>query len=122
MRWMASAGMFVSLLCASSCIHVKGVVLEERTEHPLRTAVVSVGRPNGIAVLDSHPVNSSGSFDFYILPTDDGELYVYDGAASPELTMEHIDQSQVSTKMKLRLNPAPKKGTSDIDMRIPGQP
>ena len=119
MRWIALLGTLVVTASGASCMHVKGVVLEERTQGPMRTAVITVGRPNGIAVYDSHQVDKNGAFDFYVLPTDEDNLYLYDGAGMPELTMERIDRMRVGDKMKLYLRPAPKDMQPGMEMRHP---
>jgi len=97
------------LLCAAAlagCTHIKGIVLEDPTERPARTAVLSIGRPNGIAVFDSHRVSPNGTFDFYIGPTDENNLFLYDGSASPDLTMRRVTPFEQSDKMTLHLRPA----------------
>ena len=99
----------ILLLCAvvlAGCAHLKGVVLEDPTQRPSSTAVLSVGRPTGIAVFDTHRVDQNGRFDFYIGPTDDNNVYLYDGATSPELTMRRVEPFEQGEKMVLHLRPA----------------
>ena len=99
----------ILLLCAAvlaGCAHLKGVVLEDPSQRPARTAVFSVGRPGGIAVFDSHRVDQNGAFDFYIGPTDDNNLYLYDGATAPELTMRRVEPFEQGEKMVLHLRAA----------------
>jgi hypothetical protein len=103
-RAVACAILSATLL--AGCTHVKGVVLEEPSLRPSTTAVISVGRPTGIAVFDSHRVDAFGRFDFYLGPTDENNLYVYDGRSSPELTMRRIETYEISENMKLHLRPA----------------
>ncbi|HEY4328731.1 MAG TPA: hypothetical protein VGN88_03275 [Phycisphaerae bacterium] len=103
----------------AGCTHLKGVVLEDPTQRPMKTAVISVGRPTGIAVLATHPVNDRGTFDFYLLPGDETNLYLYDGAADPEMTMRHLDQAEIGDKMTLHLRRALKSTPSmPIDVNI----
>jgi len=70
--------------------------------------VLSVGRPDGIAVYDSHTVDQNGAFDFNITTIDLSNIYVYDSIANPAMTMQHIDSTQLGEKMKLRLRPPPR--------------
>jgi len=101
----------------SGCAHLKGVVLEEVSGRPVRTAVLTVGRPGGIGVLESHPVNQNGEFDFKISTADVHKVYLYDSAGSPDAAL-HLTESQLSDKMRLRLPRAPKP---EPEMVIPRQ-
>ena len=112
----------LSLAFASlaGCAHVKGVVIQEGSDIPMRTAVFTLGRPNGIGVLDRHTVKTDGSFDFYILPTDADQLFLFDGAADPELSMRHIAESEFNDHMRLTLGRAPRNsGALDVPVNIP---
>ena len=73
---------------------------------PARTAVLCVGNPTGIAVFDTHHVDDDGQFDFYLGPTDDNNLYLYDGSASPELTLQRVAAFEMSDHMTLHLRRA----------------
>src|SRR5436190_1394011 len=57
----------------TACMHLKGVVVEDLPggigSRPMKTAVLSIGRPNGIAVYGTQHVDEKGHFDFYIGPT-----------------------------------------------------
>jgi hypothetical protein len=108
-----------AVVCLGGCTHLKGVVVEEATGRPVRTAVLTVGRPNGIAVFERHPVDAHGAFDFSILPIDETNVYIYDSSADPELTTEHLDPGQLSDKMRLTMGPPPKQQPSM--MEVPGQ-
>jgi hypothetical protein len=102
MRWP----LLFSILAFTACTHLKGVVLEEPSMRPARTAVFSVGNPNGIAVYDTHRVDENGAFDFYLSPTDENNLYLYDGSASPDLTLRRIAPFEMSENMLLHLRRA----------------
>jgi hypothetical protein len=106
MRWI----MLWGVMALVGCTHLKGVVLEDPSQRPARSAIISIGRPGGIAVFDSHHVDQNGAFDFYIGPTDANNVYLYDGSASPELTARRIEPFEQSEKMKLHLRP-PSPGT-----------
>lgn len=93
-------------LAFGACTHLKGVVLEDPSGRPARTAVFSVGNPNGIAVYDRHSVNRNGEFDFYIGPTDENMIYLYDGSAPPEMSMRRLAPYELGEKMQLHLRPA----------------
>ena len=109
MRLLALAAV---ALCSAmlGCMHLKGVVYEEqaggRGARPMRTAALSIGRPTGIAVYATHHVDENGNFDFYIGPTDQDNVFLYDGAGDPELTMHRLDPIQLSDHMVLRLRRA----------------
>jgi hypothetical protein len=96
-------GLFMTLLPA--CTHVAGIV-EQGPGQPMSTAVLSVGRPGGIGVSTPHKVDPRGHFDFYLAPTDESDLYLYDGAGDPKLTLQHIDEREIGTHMQLQLRPA----------------
>jgi hypothetical protein len=105
---LAAAVALSSTLLA--CTHIKGVVYEDtpgsRTNRPLRTAALSIGRPTGLAVYGTYHVDENGNFDFYIGPTDHDNVFVYDNAANPEITMHRIDPNQLSDHMVLRMRRA----------------
>ncbi len=106
MRWT----LLLCVLGLAGCTHLKGIVLVESTQRPARTAVLSIGRPTGIAVFATHHVDANGAFDFYIGPTDENHVYIYDDSGSPELTMRRIDPLEMSVNMTLHLRP-PAPGT-----------
>jgi hypothetical protein len=95
----------LSLACAS-CIHVKGVVLEEHTEKPIANATFTIGQP-GMIVLDTHHSDRNGRFDFYIGPTDETALYVWTGQGDPTIAPRHVDRTEISDHMIIHLfNPS----------------
>ncbi len=101
--------MLTALLAISGlagCTHLKGVVLEDPSGHPMQSAVLSVGRPGGIAVFETHPVDSKGRFDFSVMPTDLNDIYLYDAAADPEMTVRHVDESEMNDHMQLHMQRA----------------
>ncbi len=102
MRWP----LLLSVLALTGCMHLKGVVLEEPSMRPARSAVFTVGRPGGIAVFDTHHVDANGEFDFYIGPADDNNVYLYDGSASPDLTLRRVAPYEMSDHMTLYLRRA----------------
>ena len=93
-----------TLLVVGGCTHIKGVVLEERTGKALTTAVVTVGVPEGIGVLQNHPVDNQGRFDFQISPTDETAVYVYDSAGPAQNTLKHMDRSELSDHMTIKIH------------------
>jgi len=100
----------------AGCTHVSGVV-EQAPGVPLTTAVLSAGRPDGIAVYATYHVDSRGRFDIHLFPTDESALYVYDGAADPRLTLRRIDERDLRPDMKIMMRPA--NPNSDVG---PGMP
>lgn len=127
-RALAGALVAAGLCGMAGCAHLKGVVIEDPSGRPMRTAVFTVGRPNGIAILDRHTVDGRGAFDFSLFPTDENDLYLYDGAGDPELTMRRVDASEMSDHMRLFLRAAPRQNPGDGDMgsgfnvpAVPGQ-
>jgi len=110
------------LAALTGCAHLKGVVTEPSSDRPMRSAVFTIGRPNGIAVYERHTVKADGSFDFYVLPTDEEELFLFDGLADPDLTMRRVSPSEFSEKMRLYLRPAPRNvgpGALDVPANLP---
>ncbi len=92
-----------AFLTASGCTHLKGVVLEDRTNMPVASAVFTVGLPGGVGVFDRYPVDSDGQFDFYISPTDESHVYLWDGKGDPVLDVRRIDSREMSDHMKIYL-------------------
>jgi len=88
---------------AAGCTHLKGVVLEDRTELPVKTAVFTVGLPGGVGVFEKHAVDDEGRFDFYISPTDESHLYLSDGKGDPVLDLRRVDSREMSDHMKIIL-------------------
>jgi hypothetical protein len=86
----------------TSCTHVAGVVLGDRTERPVANAEFTVGPPN-MMVLDRHRVDSNGHFDFFISPIDETNLYVWNGQGDPSLGPRHIDPTEISSHMTIHL-------------------
>ena len=110
-----AAGMILAIACGiSGCTHVKGVVLEDQTNRPCRSAVLSIGRPDAIAVYARHTVDRQGQFDFYMSPTDESNLYLYDGAADALMTMRRIDRTEIGEHMRLVLHRAAGAGDSGV--------
>ncbi len=97
----------VGLVCMvwmGGCTHVAGVVTK-MDGYPLSTAVFSIGRPTDIANYGTHRVDGSGRFDFYISPTDETNLFLYDGAGAPGETIRQIERSQIGGNMRIRMTP-----------------
>ena len=114
---MLSMGLFaLVLLTLSACTHVRGVVVDERTNEGLSTAILSIGRPDGIAIYWQYPVDSKGHFDFYISPVDESNLWLYDSNGDPRVTMIRIDRTQINEHMKLSLRPAAANGDMPINI------
>jgi hypothetical protein len=109
MRHFKFAAIFLSL-AAAGCMHLKGVVMEDLPgkggSRPMKTAALSIGRPNSLAVYGTYRVDDQGRFDFYIGPTDYTNVFLYDGAADPELTMRRLYESEMSDHMVLHLRHA----------------
>jgi hypothetical protein len=102
MRW----SILLAILVFTGCTHLKGIVLEEPTMRPARTAVLCVGNPTGIAVFDSHRVSDKGEFDFFIGPTDEHNVYIYDGSAPAELSLRRVAPFEMSDHMTLHIRRA----------------
>ena len=102
----------------AGCMRVKGVVLEASGNRPVKTAVLTVGRPDGLAVYSLHKVDANGAFDFRISTVDIHNVYVYDGAAPPELTVQHLTESQLGENMQVRLAKPPRQ---EPEMAVPRQ-
>src|SRR3954468_24992509 len=100
-------GALLCVLATAGCAHLKGVVVDEVGNKPVRTAVLTLGRPDGIGVLESHNVDQNGAFDFRISTLDLNKVYVYDSVAGPEASI-HLRESELSEKMRVRLPRAPK--------------
>ena len=108
-RVMWSLMVASAALGMGACTHVRGVVVDEGTERPHPTAVFTVGRPDGIAIYQRNPVERNGRFDFYISPTDESTLYVFDSSWGAAATMRRIDRTEISDHMHVvmpRANPA----------------
>jgi len=101
-------GLLMGLLVVAlgGCTHIKGVVIEDPSGRPMRTAVLSVGKPGGIAAIETHPVDEKGRFDISLLPSDLSNVYLYDGATDPQLTLRHVDEQQFSDHMQLHMRRA----------------
>lgn len=103
MRNLVTTALFLTAAGLAGCMHVKGVVLEDPSNKPLKTAILSVGRPDGIAVFAKYHVDQNGRFDFYIGPGDEADVYVYDGANDPDLSMRQIEPRELNEKMTLHI-------------------
>ena len=99
--------LFVASL--TGCMQIKGVVVNEVTGRPIPSAVVSIGRPDGPVIYNQHRVNGDGEFDFKIALLDTTNIWVFDSAAAPSLTMLRVPEEQLGTKMKVRLRPPPRR-------------
>lgn len=104
MNWLKAAGLAAIAGMLSGCIHVAGVVVRMDGK-PLSTAVFSIGRPTDIANYGTHSVDAAGRFDFNIGPTDETNLFLYDGAGEPAATIRQISPEQISTHMHIRMTP-----------------
>ncbi len=91
-----------------ACTHLAGVVTRS-DGRPVSTASFSIGRPTDIAHYGEHPVDAQGQFNFYISPTDENYLYVYD-RSNPGGTMRQVQKGEMSDHMQMRLD------ASNIDM------
>ena len=113
----------ILLLGLTGCMHLKGVVYEDLPNNagsrPMKTATLSIGRPTGIAVYGKTRVNDKGEFDFFIGPTDYNQIFLYDGAGDPEMTMRRLDENQLSDHMVLHLRRAgPPNPLMPVDVNI----
>src|SRR5690349_17366967 len=90
------------LILLPACTHISGVV-EQSPGRPLPSAVISVGRPDGVAVFEKHPVDSRGHFDFYLMPTDESAVYVYDSGGDPRLTLRRLEEIELRQGMHIML-------------------
>ncbi|HVS70536.1 MAG TPA: hypothetical protein VHQ47_04695 [Phycisphaerae bacterium] len=100
------------MFACAGCQHIKGVVLDAR-QHPLPTAIFSVGRPDAIAVYARHKVDAFGRFDFELSSIDETDLYVYD-QTDPESTLRHLDPNELSDHMRIIL-PRGEPGTGEMN-------
>ena len=91
-----------------ACTHLAGVV-QRSDGKPVPTAQFSIGRPTDIAHYGEHPVDASGQFSFYISPTDENYLYVYD-RSNPGGTMRQLQKEEMSDHMVIKMD------ASNIDM------
>ena len=98
-------------MLAGGCMHLKGVV-EEGSGRPSKTAVLSVGRPDAVAVYSRHPVDSKGCFDFWVSLVNEDNVYVYDRRGDPQTTLRRINETEMSENMHLLVPP----GISGIEM------
>ena len=101
-RILMSLGLLLSLGMLGACTHVKGVVLDPQ-ERPVTNAVFHVGHPNGLGPYSSHKVNDKGEFDFWISPTDENFIYVWDGQGDGLIGPRKVDRSELNDKMKIYL-------------------
>ncbi len=97
-------GMGILDLGMAACTHVAGTVVGA-DGRGLKTAMLSVGRPTDIAHYGNHTVDQYGHFDFYILPPDETNLYVWDGATEPMATMQQIAPGQITDHMRIQVGP-----------------
>ncbi len=105
MPYLRFLPLLVAVTAFTGCIHIRGVVLQDPTNRPLTTARITVGHPGGIGVFATHDVDSHGRFDFYIGPTDDSDVYIYDTVGGPDDAM-HLDRTEISDKMTIRMRAA----------------
>ena len=90
-------------LALTACTHVKGVILEDRTNRPVTDAALTIGRPDGIGVYQRIHVDKNARFDFYISPTDEDFLFVWDGKGDPLISVRKIDRGEISDHMTIKL-------------------
>ena len=50
-----------------------------------------------------HPVDAQGHFSFYISPTDENYLYIYD-RLNPEATMRQVQKTEMGDQMQMRID------------------
>ena len=79
------------------------MVLNNRTGEPLRTAVIAVGRPGGVGTYGRHPVDDSGQFGFILFMKDDNNVYVFDSAGPPEMTVQKLPRFEFGQPMTVRV-------------------
>jgi hypothetical protein len=103
MRQWRILGMIVLAGALGACTHVRGIVVDEGTGRPRPSAVFTVGRPDGIAIYQRNPVDKNGRFDFYISPTDESSLYVYDSSWGAASTMRRIDRTEITEQMRVEM-------------------
>ncbi len=99
-----TAACVVWVVVMGGCIHVAGVVVKMDGK-PLPTAVLSIGRPTDIANYGIHKVDAAGRFDFYIGPTDETNLFVYDGAGQPAASIRQVPSDEVGGNMRIKMVP-----------------
>ena len=85
-----------------ACTHVAGTVTRSDGK-PVASAEFSIGRPSDIAHYGAHPVDADGHFSFYISPTDENYLYVYD-RLNPDATMRQVQRTDITDHMQIRLD------------------
>jgi hypothetical protein len=89
-----------SLGIAGCTTDVAGVVLDAR-ELPVRDAFFTVGLPTGVGTFGKYPVDQDGKFNFHIAPTDESQLYLWNGKGDPQVSIVHIDHAEISDHMRL---------------------
>jgi len=99
------AVMMGAVMAVGACTHVAGVVTRSNGK-PDTVAAFSVGRPTDIVMYGEHPVDEEGKFSFYILPTDETNLYVYDKGVDPTSTIRQIRKEEISDHMQIKLDPS----------------
>ena len=103
MRAWCVLGLMLVAGALGACTHVKGIVVDDVTGRSHPSAVFTVGRPDGIGVLQRNSADGNGRFDFQISPLDESALYVYDGSAEPSSTMKRIDRTEINDHMRVTL-------------------
>jgi hypothetical protein len=91
----------MGLLALAACTHVKGQVLEDRTLRPVTDAELTVGHPDGLGAFQRVRVDAKGKFDFYISPTDQDFLYVWDGKGDVLTAARRIERGDISDHMTI---------------------
>ena len=104
MRMIAAIVAAGLMALTGGCMHLRGVV-EEAPGRPSTTAILSVGRPEGVAVYSTHRVDAKGQFDFSMSMIDENNLYIYDGRGDPSSTLRRVDRSEMGLNMKLLVPP-----------------
>lgn len=104
---LLTAACLLSALTLSACTHFSGQVVDDRTHKPIPTAVIAVGRPDGLGSFEKHRVDKDGKFDIQIISSDESYIYVWDDAGDPRMTLQHIDRNLLRTNTVIRMQPSP---------------
>jgi hypothetical protein len=100
MRKMLALLMLVAMAAVGGCTHLAGTVYDAQSKRPLPGAVFTVGHPAGIGVFDRKTADGYGRFDFQISPTDESQIYVYDGKSDPS-SAQRVDKTEFGDHMKV---------------------
>jgi hypothetical protein len=89
------------ILVLTGCVQMSGQVLAVGSETPVPEAQFFIGRPGGLASTPHARADSKGMFDFSVMTTDQGNVYVWDGTGDPGLTARRVDPRLMGTDMKV---------------------